>query len=572
MNQKSLAKELTPQFALIALSVIGFGIRLWGIHNTSITSILGMPLTDDTYYYFSLARNLATGNGARVDAIHLTTGFQPLWGILVTVPFALFSQSSDLAISFVQGIGALSGIATGILLYYLVRKLSGSSIAAVLMAVLWLLSPQVVKHNLNGMETSIATLSVVAVFFSFANLYGHTLSRRNAAVIGIVCSIALLARVDAVILVIAISTGLFLGGREYGRPWLGHFRARTGSLVICWFFVLLIFLPWIAFTFVLGKTGLPESGDAVRVLSLIGQGLPIVSLPEAMLKYPSLFLPYFGSNLVQFTAAWVRQVPLLLPLTVPIYAMESTSIGPLVAAIVGWCIVILVVFFAWYTHEKLLWITIVVWAIFVIGMTFAYSTLVLGEWFYDRYGTSLATLFTALTLSVVWRVLAAERSVAWWGNLRRLLIPSYFALVVISFLVLLGGGGYRWLIFGSPGVPDDGFYATASWLNGNVDSASRVGVFQSGLIGYSSIPPVINLDGKVNRDAHDAILKKKMWAYVCGEQIKYVADWQSQINLFLVNRSSNWQNDNLILLQQIRSGTGSTLNIYAVNQANCSRN
>ena len=126
--------------AILALLVVGLSLRLWGIHVTSQTSVIGMPLTDDSYYYFSLGRNLAMGNGPRVDAFHTTTGFQPLWSALVALAFTV-ADSSSTAIAITQFLGALAGIVTGGLLYAFVRDLSGSRSVALLMASWWLLSP-----------------------------------------------------------------------------------------------------------------------------------------------------------------------------------------------------------------------------------------------------------------------------------------------------------------------------------------------------------------------------------------------------------------------------------------------
>ena len=42
--------------------------------------------TDDSYYYFLTASNLASGKGPTFDGLHPTNGFHPLWmGVLVPV-------------------------------------------------------------------------------------------------------------------------------------------------------------------------------------------------------------------------------------------------------------------------------------------------------------------------------------------------------------------------------------------------------------------------------------------------------------------------------------------------------
>ena len=42
---------------------------------------------DDAYYYFTIARNIAHGDGITIDGAHWTTGFQPLWQLLISPAF-----------------------------------------------------------------------------------------------------------------------------------------------------------------------------------------------------------------------------------------------------------------------------------------------------------------------------------------------------------------------------------------------------------------------------------------------------------------------------------------------------
>jgi hypothetical protein len=50
---------------------------------------------DDAFYYFQIARHVASGDGFTFDGIHTTNGFQPLWLMSLVPIFRAFS--SDLA-------------------------------------------------------------------------------------------------------------------------------------------------------------------------------------------------------------------------------------------------------------------------------------------------------------------------------------------------------------------------------------------------------------------------------------------------------------------------------------------
>ena len=57
--------------------------------------LLGKILPDDAYYYFSLARSLATGEGPVADGLNPTNGFHPLWLLIIT-PLFRFAGTTDI--------------------------------------------------------------------------------------------------------------------------------------------------------------------------------------------------------------------------------------------------------------------------------------------------------------------------------------------------------------------------------------------------------------------------------------------------------------------------------------------
>src|SRR5689334_1699423 len=44
---------------------------------------------DDAWYYLTIGRNLANGQGSTFDGINLTNGYHPLWQLISVVPFKL---------------------------------------------------------------------------------------------------------------------------------------------------------------------------------------------------------------------------------------------------------------------------------------------------------------------------------------------------------------------------------------------------------------------------------------------------------------------------------------------------
>src|SRR5882672_9277037 len=69
--------------ALIVLLVTGWGALL--LADRQLISWL----TDDTFYYLQIARNVAGGAGFTFDGIHRTNGFHPLWMFLLVPLFSI---------------------------------------------------------------------------------------------------------------------------------------------------------------------------------------------------------------------------------------------------------------------------------------------------------------------------------------------------------------------------------------------------------------------------------------------------------------------------------------------------
>jgi hypothetical protein len=93
------------------------------------------------------------------------------------------------------------------------------------------------------------------------------------------------------------------------------------------------------------------------------------------------------------------------------------------------------------------------------------------------------------------------------------------------------------------------FYDAARWVEANSAPDDTIGVFQSGAVGYFSNRRVINLDGKVNRDALDAIRSGNLGDYLRKSGIDIVIDDRRVLELFLTGRCGDGRSgDSLTLL------------------------
>jgi hypothetical protein len=546
---------------VVALFVLGAGVRIVAIAHTTQTAVGNMPLPDDAFYYFVLARNAAAGQWPVVSADGVsTTGFQPMWGALLSALDAIPGELSATGrISIAQALGGLIGLATGWAIYRLGRKLSPDPAPAILACAAYLLSPQIIKHNLNGMETSLAILGLLVLALVFLFIDPSDTTPVRAFLLGAACGACLLARVD---LVFFLGAGIAAWTFNLFRRKVGDSRrrgfARLGVFLIG---AVAALLPWVWATAIAGSGPLPESGRAIRNLTLLLNDLPLLAFVASLREAPQIFLRTYGEYAVQFTSAWVRQVPVLLPVTIPLFAaleLRTAERASLVLAIVAFMLVAS----AARRERPRLTLALGLWGVYAVAMTIAYAAVILGPWFFQRYAAPIGMFFNLLLLVGIWRLIRGTRLVP-------AALPLAAAGIALGFLALVWQGSYRWIVVGEQAVPDDGFYRAAEYIDGQLPAQARIGVFSAGLITYSVRQPVVALDGKVNRQARQAMEDGRMFAYVCEAGIEYIADWDKMIRHLLVQRSQGWLNDNLRPVAVIEVEGGNDILIQQVDRARC---
>ncbi len=542
------------------MTLLGLGLRAVGIAHTSHTSVLNTPLADDSFYYFSLARNAALGPWPVISGDGApTSGFQPLWGALTSgLDVAVGGFSADGRIVAAQILGALVSLLAGFLVLDLMLRLGAGWAIALLAFGAFLLSPQVLKHSLNGMETSLALLAVVGLFRLWATFDPARASRRAALGMGVAGGMAMLARLDLVMLVGVgvVATGVTRARRsDAGKSW-----AAVETMGLMGIGVLVPWIAWAAVAAAGGAQPVPEAGSAVRNLTLLLQGLPPLS-PVESLRQADVFAPVYAGYVVEFTSAWARQVPLLLPVTLPLFALlplgaalaASTALaGAAAAALILW---------ARRGPEPLRRLT-AMWVAYAVLMTVGYSCVVLGPWFYQRYGAPVAVTFHILLLAA---------GAAWLEKVRRVRALQMVAAlgIALGFGALMVEGSYRWIVSGPSVVPDDGWYRAVATIDRMVPPGARVGVFSAGLVTYYARQPVLALDGKVSGAARRAMEAGEMLEYVCREDIEYVVDWEKTVDRLLKQRSAAWPGGTLELMTTVQGGEPNDILVYRLDRAAC---
>jgi len=175
-------------------------------------SLVNWYTSDDAFYYFQVARNVANGLGATFDGINLTNGFHPLW-MLVCIPvFSLAQFDLFLPLRLLALISAALNTAAGILLYRLLKKYLSQGVAA-LTALIWVFTPSI--HLVivqRGLETSISAFFLVLLLF-LANRWRDesALPLKKLILLGLVAGLAILARLDNVFVVLLVGVWFVMG-------------------------------------------------------------------------------------------------------------------------------------------------------------------------------------------------------------------------------------------------------------------------------------------------------------------------------------------------------------------------
>lgn len=149
---------------LVTLALLGMALRLalvWaGWCDNRVVA-------DDAFYYFTIARNLASGHGATFDGLAPTNGFHPLWLLLLTPLFAVaraLQLGSWSAVHLALSLCALLDLVSGVLLWRFLRRL-GCPRGAHWAAAVWFLSPFTVLLSLRGMESAL-TVTLFAAWIT----------------------------------------------------------------------------------------------------------------------------------------------------------------------------------------------------------------------------------------------------------------------------------------------------------------------------------------------------------------------------------------------------------------------
>lgn len=171
---------------------------------------------DDAYYYFKVAQNISEGHGSTFDGINPTNGYHPLW-LAVCIPiFALARFDVILPLRVLVMVIAAMQAWTAVLLYRLIKKHLSQAVA-ILAASFWAFEDytHATVYEL-GLETPLAALSVVFLFYKLSQFElewrARDIAKRDLAWLGFLAAIVMFSRLDLVFLAVIVGIWLVFRG------------------------------------------------------------------------------------------------------------------------------------------------------------------------------------------------------------------------------------------------------------------------------------------------------------------------------------------------------------------------
>lgn len=464
---------------------------------------------EDAYYYFSIARNLAQGQGLTY-AGEWTNGFQPLWQFLISVIF-LFPTSLMTPVKIALVLGGIFFLMSGLMVYRSGLLLWKEKSLAQFATLVWLSCIFAFEQAMNGLETGLYFFGLSGLIYVFLKRIRLNPSPglRDWIYLGLVSGICFLARIDACLILVPIwGAGWWHTYRKLRR--VGTKVPRTVRKSIFHIFIgflvfLALALPWVGYNLWLWGNPLPVSAYFAGVQFWQEMtfkwrvAMSLKALLRLPLFYPLSFYTYFRH--------WNQMNFILL------------AIGSLIW---GGCFL-----FDRKLRDEVLKLPLGSMIFAAAFLTLGYLIPTTAHWFIPRY------------LAPVILLLLFYAAVFWHHYLGRnpvLIGGVCAALIVFSPLLDYYGAGRKNLF--------PKYYLNiyrlenVEWIKKHLPANKPIASFQSGIYHYYLSPAgyqFYNLDGKVSISAYQALKGNRLDRYVREKRIVYMIDWTQYLKPFFKN-------------------------------------
>lgn len=479
---------------IVVLLVIGTVARIAPLPDREGRMLRQFP-TEDGYLMLTIARNLAVGNGmSTANGTLPTNGTQPAATFIYAAGYWLTDGDKVngvlLALLFQL---AVSGM-TCYILYRFARYLLADNpharVIAGLAAAVWFANAISVAHTMNCLETGPYALFVILSMWAFLDGHQKVPGRwplLRLLELGALLGVTFWLRNDAALLIGALClTHLYVGAAQTSNT---APRGRLKEVIIFGATSVVVALPWLIHNHTNFGSIMPISGKAESFYATIGQNMR--QLPIALSEYIITF------------AAIPAHFETWLPVRIACAAVIITgAIGAV---------------FMYRRANRLQRIAVLAIILFIMGICFFYGLYFGAGHFVSRYLFPLSPFLAigwAHAFLVIWYWLQKRTS-----TIGILLADAAFVFPIFIVITIIALNARLYL-----NGRDHMHFQVVEWVVRHVPENAWVGAPQSGTLGYFH-DRSINLDGKVNPEALQALLKNAVPQYVIDKNIDYLADW-----------------------------------------------
>jgi hypothetical protein len=512
-------------FSLIGLNLL---LKIY-LALRPLSSIDGVAIPDDAYLSLTIARNIAKGLGP-LYGHDFTNGFQPLYVFLIAPIYRLLPTDLFTPVHLALIVLTLFDTATLYILFRLIVSQSRTNAAPILIALAWIFNPYIMRTTANGLETAVSLFFIVLTYYFFVRFKNEILQGSNLVILfvfGIVLGLAMLTRIDNAILFAVFVIAICYIGIKEKRP----FRRTATIILAIGLGALFACLPWIIYSYHYTGDLFPESGRAIRFLSL--------STVDLKPTLSNMYMP----SLIHGAGTFVKHN---MAFNILLFLLSAGLLVTSLRKKAG------DIFAQLRKHNIIL--------AFLVVLILVYIFYIFGSWYFKRY------LYPSVLLLLLYlSVMLDFYNAAIFKRIHKII----FNLVIALFLIIscLVNPIFNQL-FISGGTNEDGYMNLGLWAKKSFPDSTVIGSCQTGALAYfADNLKVVNLDGVVSRRSFESLQEKRAIEYIKSEGIEYYIDWPIN-HEFIVRKSQNIKPGDLTFLYQITEFTSwhHEWYVYKVNQ------
>lgn len=185
-------------------------------------------LPDDGFYYLEIGRRLGAGEGSTFDGVNATNGYHPLWQWIVaglSIPF-----DDDLALVRAVALVQLALVAVAVVVVVRVLRRATGPLPALLAGVV-AASSRLPVVAVDAMEGAVVVLVLALLVWALEVALARG-RRRDLLVVGALTAVAVLARLDLVLVAWVVPLVLWVKAPPRGERWRAPLDWLAGAATV----------------------------------------------------------------------------------------------------------------------------------------------------------------------------------------------------------------------------------------------------------------------------------------------------------------------------------------------------